>query len=74
MQQFLVYSNFKTKMYNCPFVYLSMHMRGIKRSRGEEFTGLQGHSCAFALFNNKGLEIFFTESIDAHAVYFEISC
>ena len=38
MQQFFIYSNFKTKMADLLFVYLSMRMRGIKRSRGEEFT------------------------------------
>ena len=29
---------FQTKMADFLFVYLSMHMRGIKKSRGEEFT------------------------------------
>ena len=34
----ILYSNFKTKIANFLFVYLSMRMYGIKRLRGEEFT------------------------------------
>ena len=45
-------------------------------SKGREVKSSRGHACAFALFNNKGLEIFFTESIDAHAIKtaLKISC
>ena len=42
---------FQNKNGRFPAVYLSLRMRGIKRSRGEEFARLRGHSCAFGLFN-----------------------
>ena len=42
---------FQNKNGRFPAVYLSLRMRGIKRSRGEEFARLQGHACAFGLFS-----------------------
>ena len=42
---------FQNKNGRFPVVYLSLHMRGIKRSRGEGFARLRGHACAFGLFS-----------------------
>ena len=42
---------FQNKNGRFPVVYLSLRMRDIKRSRGEEFARLRGHACAFGLFN-----------------------
>ena len=44
---------FQNKTGRFPAVYLSLRMRGIKRSRGEEFARLRGHACAFQLFSYK---------------------
>ena len=44
---------FQNKNGRFPAVYLSLRMRGIKRSRGEEFARLRGHACAFGLFSYK---------------------
>ena len=42
---------FQNKNGRFPAVYLSLRMRGIKKSRGEEFARLRGHACAFRLFS-----------------------
>ena len=42
---------FQNKNGRFPAVYLSLRMRGIKRSRGEEFARLRGHACAFGLLS-----------------------
>ena len=44
---------FRNKNGRFPAVYLSLRMRGIKRSRGEEFARLRGHACALGLFSYK---------------------
>ena len=49
----ILYSNFKTKMADFLFIYLSLHMCGMKGSRGKEFARLRGHACPFVLFNYK---------------------
>ena len=68
MQQFFIYSNFKTKMADFLFVYLLLRMLGIKRSRGEEFTkSPHVHSC-YSIQNPPKDARFFTESVDAHAI------
>ena len=69
---------FQNKHGRFPAVYLSLRMRGIKRSRGEEFARLRGHTCAFGLFITKSTKDarFFTESIDIHAIKtaLKVSC
>ena len=44
---------FQNKTGRFPAIYLSLRMRGIKRSRGEEFARLRGHACTFRLFSYK---------------------
>ena len=67
---------FQNKNGRFPAVYLSLRMRGIKRSRGEEFARSRMRIRVIQLQNPPKDARFFTGSVDIHAIKtaLKVSC